>query len=329
MNKKILVIGSGAMGTACANILVDNKQEVLIYGVCEKEINELREGKNLTYFDEKTKLNKFDTTLNLKEALKDVRYILLAVPSKFIPDVVSEIKKYVQNKVLLINVAKGFWPNETKTVHTKLDEISKKFELFEGVVSLMGPSFASEIVNRKITFIDAVSHSLKFAQEVQKLFSNEYLRVYTQDDIIGAEVGAIYKNMLAIASGLIVALGYNINTQAALLTRGFKEMKRYCKFVGGKIETLSGLTGLGDLILTALSDKSRNYKFGLNFFKDSENKNNITVEGINSIKTIYENYVVTNKLNLPIIDALYKAVFLKKEPENIIKILMKRPLIKE
>ncbi|AWX69170.1 NAD(P)H-dependent glycerol-3-phosphate dehydrogenase [[Mycoplasma] anseris] len=327
--KKITVIGSGAMGTACATVLKDNKHSVIIYGVDQNELCDLKTGCNLKYFEKNICIPCFETTNDMQFALKDVDYVVLAVPTKFIDPVMEAILEEINKPVVFINVSKGFWPSSTLSMHEGLELKTKNNPLVRGIVSLIGPSFAIELVQRKITLIDAVSNQLELAKEIQELFSNDYMRVYTQIDVKGAETGAIFKNMLAIGSGMLEALGYSLNTQCAFLTRGLKEMETYNQFVNGNKQTLYGLTGLGDLMLTALSSKSRNYSFGKEFIKNRDINTNITVEGLNSVKLIYEEFIKTKKLDLPIIENLYNILYNKCNIQEAIKSLLKRPLKSE
>lgn len=318
---KITIIGSGAMGSACANILVDNRHDVTIYGIDQNELDDLQNGKNSKYFGD-IELNKFKTTSNLKEALDKTEFVVLAIPTKFIASVYQDILNNLNSKAVIINVCKGFWPNTTKSLHAMLKIKAKNNEKIVDVVSLIGPSFAIEIVKRAITFVDAVGNNILYIQIVQNLFSNDYFKILVQTDVKGAEIGSIYKNIIAIASGMLVGLGYNINTQAALITMSLREIKKYCNYKKAKISTIYGLCGLGDLILTSTSDKSRNFSYGMNLALNKPYEN-ITVEGVASIKNIYENICKKNILHLPIVTMLYEVIFLHKEPQKSVNELIK------
>ncbi|AZZ65483.1 NAD(P)H-dependent glycerol-3-phosphate dehydrogenase [Metamycoplasma phocicerebrale] len=322
MENKIAILGSGAMGTACASILKENKQNVIIYGINDQELDDLKKGYNSKYFQNK-KLYEFEVTKNLEEAIKEANYILIAIPTKFIPDVFFDLVKKINNKTIIINVSKGFWPNSTDFIHTKMDKIIKENPNIEGIVSLIGPSFAIDIINKNITLINSVSKDIQLAKKVKKLFSNEWFGVIINNDVIGAEVGSTFKNVIAIASGMAEGLGYSTNTQAALLTIGLKEMQKYSLSLGARPETIYELSGLGDLILTGLSDKSRNYCFGKSFFNKKIDENAITIEGLKALEYIYAQNKDNNKIKLPLINGLYKIVYNKENPKEIIKGLMK------
>lgn len=323
MKNKIAILGSGAMGTACANVLAENNNDVIIYGIDNNELNDLNKGFNKKYFENKLEKN-FKTTTNLEEAIDHANFIIIAIPTKFIPDVFNKLIELIKYKTVIINVSKGFWPETNYFVHNKMESLSFENNNIKGVVSLIGPSFAVDIINKQITIVNAVSKELKIAKKVKQLFSNSWFGVSINDDVIGAEIGSTYKNILSIASGMAVGLGYSTNTQAALLTMGLKEMAKYANFLGARIETIYDLCGLGDLMLTGLSEKSRNYQYGINFFKNKLDDNKTTVEGLYALKYIYEQNISKNKLNLPLIEGIYKIVYNKENPNKIINNLMKK-----
>ncbi|MGX9388834.1 NAD(P)H-dependent glycerol-3-phosphate dehydrogenase [Mycoplasma sp. 1781] len=323
MKKRIAILGSGAMGTACGNVLAENGHDVIFYGINDNELQDLEKGFNKKYFDNKLITN-FKTTKILEKAIENVEFIIIAIPSRFIPPVFEELIKLIKNDVTIINVIKGFWPNTNSFVHNKMAEMAKDNTNIKGITSLIGPSFAIDIINKHITIVNVVSKDINKANEVKTIFTNDWFAVSAIDDVIGAEIGSIYKNILAIASGIIASLGYSTNTQAALLTMGLKEMVKYGKFLGAKTETIYDLCGLGDLILTGLSEKSRNYQYGLNFLKNKIDDSQTTVEGLYALKYIYHQNISKNKLNLPLIEGIYKIVYNKENPQIIINSLIKR-----
>lgn len=328
---KITIIGSGAMASACGKVLFNNNHEVIIYGVNQQELKELSMGMNLKFFSKQTKIPKFNTTGDLKLALDKTDYVLLAVPSKFMNEVYSQIITNLNSDVILINVAKGFYPGTTLPLHSALEKMTEDNPKIKGVVSLIGPSHAEEIIKDCITLVCSVSHDLELAQNVQSLFSNSYFRVYSQTDVIGAEIGSIFKNILAIANGILDAKNYGINTKAALISRGISEMKKYTLYSGGKLETLLGLTGIGDLIVTAFSRYSRNFNFGYDFGKNGIKafETSMTVEGLTALKDVYENVVSKKVIELPIIEALYKVVYKNRNFDKMLSKLLTRELKSE
>lgn len=308
MKKKITIIGSGALGTALANILADadKNNDVLIYGVDEAELKDLEKGKNTKYFND-IEVNKFKTTNDIKKAVEKTDYIVLALPSKVIDSIMNSIIENLKSKALIINGCKGFYPGTEKPLHGGLVDKSKECKNIRGVITIAGPSFAIEMVKKALTSIAAVGYDEKQVKEVQKLFNTEYFKLYRQTDVVGAEIGGIYKNILAIGAGMLAQLGYKINTLASYLTRGMKELATLNKHLGGKDQTIYGLTGLGDLILTATDKNSRNYTFGMNFVKGDKDTKNVTLEGLTALE-IVNKIRIRHKLYLPIQEAIYNVI---------------------
>ncbi len=327
--KKITVIGSGALGTSLANVLKDSndKNDILIYGIDDNELNDLKIGKNSKYFPE-INFHAFSVTKNLKEAIHNADYLVLALPSIAIESIISEIVNNIKSPTLIINGCKGFFPNTTTPLHEEISNRVKVNSNIRGVVTLSGPSFASEIIKKSLTSIAAIGYNIDHLIEVQKLFKTNYFKLYCQSDVIGAEVGGIYKNILAIGAGMLTQLGYKINTLAVYLTRGMKELSTFNKFMGGKEQTVYGLTGLGDLILTATDVNSRNFTFGMNYIKKEKDTKNITLEGLTALKVV-ENIREKNNLSLPIQEALYNVIYKNNSVEEEIKKLWDRDWHKE
>lgn len=329
---KVAIIGSGAWGTALGQVLVDNDHEVIIYGVEEKEVNDINLGLNTKYFDDYKLDLRLKATLSMQEALTNSDYVLLAVPSKMVRIASSMINKHLDHKVSVINVAKGLDEDSKELLSDAIKQEIDKSKL-NGVVTLIGPSFAIEVIRRIQTTICAVSKNKKIAKEVQSLFSNKYFRVYTLEDEIGAQYGASLKNIMALASGMISGLNLGENTKASLITRGLLEMSRYGIRMSAKKETFMGLTGLGDLVLTCSTEKSRNFSagkiIGLNDgIKDFMETNTKTVEGIRTCKLAYLE-AKKLKIDVPIIEAVYKILFEDKKPSETIDELMLRSLKEE
>ena len=226
-------------------------------------------------------------------------------------------------------MAKGF---DVET-HDRLSNVIRKSidqDKIRGIVSLIGPSHAEEVVIKMFTAICAVSLDDALAIEVQNTFSNNYFRVYRHNDEIGAEYAVATKNVIALASGIIAGLGLGDNTRAALMTRGLAEMVRFGKAVGANERTYLGLTGIGDLIVTCSSHHSRNFTAGyeigkLNDAQEFLANNKRTVEGINSCKILHEE---SKKLGLemPITSAVYSVIYEGKKPSDIVALMMEREL---
>ncbi len=331
MKTKITILGAGSWGTALALVLADNGNQVTIYSKNSKVCDEINhKHTNSNYFDEVFLLpTSIVATCDLSQAIQETQLILLSVPSSSVRSLVSSIIPLLKTKTLFINTAKGFDP----TTNDRLSEtirrlVPKKFLL--GVVSLIGPSHAEEVINRQLTLVSAVSKYSHLAEQISQLFSNEYFRVYIQKDEIGSEVGSALKNVIAIASGVVTGLKLGDNARAALVTRGLTELMQLGKVLGGKLKTLAGLTGLGDLIVTCYSKHSRNYQAGIKIGKDNSAEpflttNQKTVEGVAFAKIAHQ-LAKKYRLKLPIIEAVYAVLYDKKRPSDLIKTLMNRPL---
>ena len=327
---KICFIGSGAWASALANVVSDNGHEVMVYGVNESEVNDINVNhQNSKYFND-VKLNEnIKATLNMKEAVTQSSVIVLATPSSQIRNVINQINELIDSNPIILNVSKGF---DSQTFR-RLSEIIKELidpSKIQGVVTLIGPSYAEEVVVRYSTAICAVSYSLKCAEDIQSIFSNSYFRVYTNDDEVGAEVGAGLKNVIAIASGILEGLGYKDNSRAALITRGLAEITRYGVALGANQKTFLGLTGIGDLFLTCSSYTSRNYSCGveigrLNNGKEFLKHNTKTVEGVYAAKIIYESSIRLG-IDMPITRAVYEVLYEDKKPSDVLVELMNRKL---
>ena len=329
---KIAVYGSGSWGTALGQTLTDNGHQVTLYGVDREEIRDIRENhRNSRYFDDHILPENLLATEDIREATENAEALVLAVPSHFLRDALEKGRPYIGENTLVINAAKGFdWEKNCRLTDTVRDVLAGVIR--RPVASVIGPSHAEEVIRRMVTSICAVSTDEETARTVQRLFSGDYLRLYVNLDEVGAEYGAAVKNVIAIASGILVGRGYGDNAKAALVTRGLLEMIRYGCSKGGNAATYTGLTGLGDLVVTCFSVHSRNYRAGLEIGKRDDaasflRENRMTVEGINSCKVIYEDLKKAGTdMELPIVEALYRVLYEGKRPSDEIAALMMRPL---
>ena len=328
---KVAVLGSGAWGTALAQTLVDNHVDTIIWGKDEKEVNDINlNHRNDKYFD--TDINPELKATNDLGCVTGADIILLAIPTIAIEPVLKDALPYIDRKVIIINVAKGFHP----VTHERLSVVIKKTmpaDKLEAVVSLIGPSHAEEVILRLLTSVNAVSDNEEAAKKVQKLFSNECFRVYTNSDVIGAEVGVALKNVMAIACGILTGIGQGDNARAAVMTRGLKEITRYGVAQGGKAETYLGLDGVGDLIVTCTSRHSRNFQAGYAIGKDDSaerflKENTKTVEGIQVAKIVHDE-AQKQGISMPITDAVYEVLYEGAKPTELIRKLMNRSLKEE
>ena len=329
---KTVVIGSGSWGTALAQVLADNKEEVIIYGIEKSEIDDINLNHENSKYFEGMELNPNLKATDDITVVKDADIVLLAVPTFAIEGICLQIDPYLKNNIIVVNVSKGFHPETSERMSEVIRRCISK-EHLSSVVSLIGPSHAEEVVIRLLTTIDAVSLKEEDAQAIQRTFSTNYPRIYTGDDEIGSELGVAIKNVMAIASGILSGLGYQDNTPAALITRGLQEMIRYGVFFGGKQQTFMGLTGIGDLIVTCTSVHSRNFEAGYQIGKENDVTNFLkynkkTVEGVRTAKIVHK-VAKENNIDMPICEEVYQILFEGKEPKTCANDLMLRELKKE
>lgn len=327
-----VILGSGSWGTALAKALADNKQDVIIYGKSQSEVDDINQNhKNSKFFGD-VLLN--ETLVATKDitVVQGADVVVLAVPTIAIESICQQIDPYLKDNTIVVNVSKGFHPDTNERMSQVIRRTISK-EHLSSVVSLIGPSHAEEVVIRQLTTIDAISLKIEDAKLIQELFSNQYLRIYTGTDEIGSELGAAIKNVMAIASGILSGLGYQDNTRAALITRGLQEMIRYGVFFGGQEKTFMGLTGIGDLIVTCSSIHSRNFQAGYQIGKENTVKNFFanntkTVEGIRTAKIVHR-ISQENGIVMPICEEVYQILYEGKKPDTCAKDLMLRNLKEE
>ena len=329
---KTVVIGSGSWGTGLAQVLCDKKKDVIIYGNCESEINDIEQNhRNSKFFDDVEINPELHATMDIN-VVKDADMIVLSVPTIAIESVCRQINPLIKEKTIIVNASKGFHPETFERMSCVIrNNISE--DKLSSVVSLIGPSHAEEVVIRMLTTICAISLNEEDAKIVQQEFSNNYLRIYTGTDEIGSEVGVALKNAIAVASGVLYGLGYGDNTRAALITRGLIEMTRFGIAMGGKQETFMGLTGMGDLIVTCTSKHSRNFQAGYEIGKANDAKifwdtNTKTVEGVRTAKAVHE-LAAKMHIEMPIISQIYKVLYEGKKPSESAVDLMMRDLKSE
>ena len=331
----ITFLGSGAWATALAFDLAKNPENnILMYGVSPNEIDDINQNhRNSHYFEDITLPGSIRATLDPKQAISGAEVLVLAVPSSQIHNVVGLIDAYAESCPLLVNVIKGFDPLTGEGITKLIRRSLEGKRPIKDIVSLVGPSFAIDVIHNDLTAVCAVCESKEQAQVVQRLFSTDSFRVYVQRDVIGAEIGAGMKNIIAIASGIMEGLGYKDNTRAALITRGLAEMTRYGVAHGAKAETFLGLTGVGDLCLTASSHRSRNYEFGIKIGLEDDASaalanNQKTVEGVLAAKTIHLK-AQQEGIDTPIVNAVYSVLYEGLKPSLAVQSLMERSLKEE
>lgn len=330
--KHIAVLGAGSWGTALAVTLARKGLLVNLWARRQEqvdEINTLRE--NVKYLPEVVLPDNIKATTNLEEALTNAEDIVLAVPSHSTRNIIQMIKNYLKPNSAIINTAKGIEPETllrlSQVAEEEIPGISSRFAV------LSGPSHAEEVGRAMPTAVVVASSSRKTAERFQELFFSPTFRVYTNPDVIGVEVSGALKNVIALATGISVGLGFGDNTAAALVTRGMTEIARLGVKMGANPLTFAGLTGIGDLVVTCTSRHSRNRRTGIALGQGQSLENilsemNMAVEGVRTTKAIMKLKEKYN-VNLPISEEVYKVLFQGVNPKDGVINLMTRDPVKE
>lgn len=326
--EKVSVIGAGSWGTAIAFVLAENGHDCLLWTRRTEQAAEINEKHtNESYLPGITLPANLQAISDLEEAVHHSDIIVIAVPTKAIRDLCAEINQLANNAKLIIHVSKGIEPDTLNRISEVIEE-EISTDKRKAIVALSGPSHAEEVVLRHPTTITAASFDQQAAEHVQDLFMNQYFRVYTNDDLVGVELGAALKNVIALAAGISDGIGYGDNAKAALITRGLAEITRLGMKMGANPLTFSGLTGLGDLIVTCTSVHSRNWKAG-NLLGQGKSLDEVVsgmgmvIEGVRTTKAAHqlsERYDVS----MPLTEALYSILFDNIPPKEAVDQLMSR-----
>ena len=322
---KVSVLGAGSWGTALAVMLHGNHHQVTLWSALSDEVAQLRRDR-----EQKGKLpgvhipEDINITDCLEEAVKDREMLVLAVPSVFVRGTARQLSGLVPEGQLIVCVAKGV---EEDTLMTMTDIIEQELPMVDAAV-LSGPSHAEEAGKGIPTTCVAGAHTRQTAEHIQNLFMSETFRVYTSPDMLGIELGAALKNVVALAAGIADGLGYGDNTKAALITRGMAEISRLGITMGGKIETFYGLSGIGDLIVTCASVHSRNRRAGYLIgqgctMQEAMDQVKMVVEGVYSAKAARE-LAEKYQVEMPIIEQVNRVLFENKAPGEAVRELMLR-----
>ena len=319
------IMGAGSWGTALALLLHKNGHNVTVWSINEDEVKMLS-----TKREHESKLpgvkipDDMEFTSQMESAIKGKDFIVLAVPSPFTRSTARNMKPYVAEGQIIVDVAKGI---EESTLMTLSQQIEEEIPQ-ANVAVLSGPSHAEEVGRGLPTIVVIGAKTQETAEYLQDMFMNEVFRVYTSPDMLGMELGGSLKNVIALAAGIADGLGYGDNTKAALITRGIAEIARLGVKMGGAIESFTGLTGIGDLIVTCASVHSRNRKAGYLIgqgmsMQEAMDEVKMVVEGVYSTKAavkLGKEYGVS----LPIIDKVNEVLFEGKDPREAVNELMLR-----
>ena len=324
---KISVIGDGGWGTANAQLLAGYGHDVVLWGAFPDYVEEMaRTGRNDKFLKGIELDRRIRFTSDCAEAVKDAQVVVLAPPSKYFTSVVSRFKGLIDENMLVVSITKGLCENTNR----RMTELGAEILGIESVVALAGPTHAEEVARSIPTAIVAACSDGEKARRVQEIWSGPFFRVYTSADPAGVEIGGAIKNVLAIAVGCSDGMGFGDNTRAALITRGLVEMKRFVLAYGGKPETLSGLAGIGDLIVTCTSRHSRNHTVGERLGKGESIENIVSsmemvAEGVWNSKVVHE---ISGRLGveMPICDLVYSVCYEGCNMEDAVKKMMARRL---
>lgn len=322
---KVAFLGGGSFGTALGILLADKGLEVSIYDRDKSVVDDINLNKKNDKYIKDLVIPKNVTAFNdLDEALKDIKFLVLAVPSHVVRAASRSIKGKISSDVIIVSIAKGI----EEGTNLRLSEVIEEELPNNKVVILSGPSHAEEVAFDIPTTVVVSSKDEEAANIVQDLFMTNNFRVYINEDLVGVEIGGAVKNIIALAAGVCDGIGYGDNTKAALMTRGMAEIVRVGMKLGGKPETFLGLTGMGDLIVTCTSLHSRNRRAGylIGSGKSAEEATKevgMVVEGIKACRAFYE---LKEKLQveMPITDILYRVLFENKDPKDAVIFLMGR-----
>ena len=325
---EISIIGSGSWATAIANLLSEN-QDVIMYARDINVVNSINENHiNTKYFPDK-KLRENIRATAIVEELFENKYIVNAIPTQSIRSVYGNLDPFFDKSKVIINLSKGLELN----THFRISEILENILGDINYAIISGPSHAEEVIKGMPTTLVCASNDIKLAKKIQNIFNRDYFRVYTSTDVIGVEIGGSIKNILAFGIGMADGLSYGDNSKAALITRGIHEMERFANSFGADEKTINGLSGIGDLIVTATSNLSRNYRAGKLVgegysIEDSIAKVKMVVEGIPTTRAVYELSKEKN-IEMPITYEIYKVLFEGKSAYQSVKDLMARDLKNE
>lgn len=329
----ISVLGAGGWGTALSILLNQNKHKVILWEYNHEYAATLREYRENFYFLPKIRIPKsVKITNDLQYAVEKSEGLLITTPTQYIRKSLSGLKNFNLKNKFVICASKGIEQKTNLLVTGIINDILKK-NISRNLAVLSGPSHAEEVSVKIPTAVVCASENVNLSKKIQRIFSNDYFRVYSTTDVIGVEIGGALKNIIAIASGIADGAKFGDNTKAAIMTRGMNEIMRFGLKMGARMETFFGLSGIGDLIVTCSSRHSRNRYIGEQLgmgknLKTVLSEMKMVAEGVMTTTAAYE---LANKIkiDLPIVEAVYQVIFKHKSPKKVTKLLMNRPLKKE
>lgn len=324
--KSLAIIGAGSFGTSLAIVLARKFDEIRLWAHEKDLVATMIATRENDVFLPGFKLPaNIVPTADLRQAVSGADYVMGAMPSQHARRVYTEIRPYFSMRQKLVSATKGI---ENGTL-CRMSEVIEQVLDRPPVAVFTGPSFAREVAAGLPTAMVVASTNRHLANDIQETFSGPTMRLYTQDDPIGCEVGASIKNVVAVASGVVTGLRLGYNTTAALITRGLREMTRLAVATGGRAETMSGLAGMGDMVLTCTGDLSRNRRVGI-LLAEGQTLEQITgsmrmvAEGVHTTYAAHD-LARKHQVDMPITEQMYAILKNGKAPRDAIRDLMERP----
>ncbi len=325
---KITVLGCGAWGFAVGKLLSENGHDVMMWSHRSEAVTELLTRRSCYHLPGIVFPESMNATSSLEEALDGVDAVVLAVSSPFV-NVLTQCAPYLKNRVPLLILTKGLM--DTDDDFFVSDYVDRILGDKVSTAILSGPNLAPEVAKQLPAATVIASSDHDTAVFFQKLCSSRYFRAYTSSDVRGVEVGGILKNVIAVASGMMESMGMGKNATSALISRGLNEIARVGEFFGARRETFMGLSGVGDLVATCISDKSRNFQVGFHLAQEGDldivlkKLKFVCPEGVRTAKIIH-GFAQKNKIDLPIVSAVYSVVYDQVLVKDAINGLMAREL---
>jgi len=330
---RVAVIGAGSWGTALALVAARNRHQVSLWAREPEVATEInRSHRNPFYLSDFDLPDSIRATTSVEDAVQEARFAILVVPSHAMREMTERLRPYLTSEMILVSAAKGVENHSLMRMEEVVrDVLHKEFE--PRYVALSGPSFALEVAKGDPTAIVAASRDGESSEVIQHALSSSSFRIYTNTDVVGVELGGAIKNVVAIAAGVVRGLGFGTNAVAAIITRGLAELTRLALAQGARVETMAGLAGLGDLVLTCTGELSRNRRVGIELGRGRKlpeilGEMREVAEGVKTTKSIYE-LGRRLQIDMPITASIFELLYRDKPASEAANELMGRPLKRE
>lgn len=328
--EKVAVLGSGSWGTALAKVLVENGHDVVMWSRVEDQaiVDEInKDHTNKRYLQDLELPAELVATTDLEEAISGREIIVVVIPTVGIRSTAKQLNALINDSKIIVHASKGLEQGTHMRISSVIEE-EIDADKRQAVVALSGPSHAEQVAVQDLTSITSASENMDAAERVQYLFMNDYFRVYRNEDIVGVELGAALKNIIAVGAGALNGIGFGDNAIAALLTRGLAEITRLGVSLGADPITFMGLSGVGDLIVTGTSVHSRNWRAGklIGEGRDLESIHEeigMAIEGLSTVIAAKE-LAEDSNIEMPITQAIYEVVYEGADVSETILELMRR-----